>query len=166
MRCLCTCLCVSVCELGRKFGGKTDHCDYLEELGRCFPQQRSVHLHCVGVAEDISKTNIAKLGLKKKLVSCGMFAVYVVCFSLIALLRAEAILQHPSVCPPRPHRTCVVMQMRPAASTLQHHFLIEPFDLWLIPLISSTIFPTECFLQCEYVRVYSYVCVCVSPPFR
>lgn len=31
-----------------------------------------------------------------------------------------------------PCRTCVVMQMRPAASSPQHHFLIEPFDLWLI----------------------------------
>lgn len=35
-------------------------------------------------------------------------------------------------------------KLGPLPSMLQHHFLIEPFDLWLIPLISSTIFPTDC----------------------
>lgn len=73
------------------------------------------------------------------------------------------ILWDPSVCPAArcPRWTCVVMQMRPAASTQQHHFLIEPFDLWLILLISSTIFPTECFFL-----MLCTVCVCVHADFR
>lgn len=50
----------------------------------------------------------------------------------------------PCVRQPVRSKTRVVMQIRPAASMLQHHFLIEPFDLRLIPLISSTIFPTDC----------------------
>ena len=96
-------------------------------------------------------------------ISCMLLFVSAICFTpaSAAPYCGAPPSVHPSVCL---DRTCVVMQMRPSASTLQHHFLIEPFDLWLIPLISGTILPTECFFF-SVVQVCVCVCVCVSPPF-
>lgn len=89
------------------------------------------------------------------------FSIFPVCWCLfqqfVLLLRAArhiAAFLGPSIrqsASTAPNMCCDANE----ASTLQHHFLIEPFDLWLIPLISGTILPTEWFffMSCKCVRV-------------
>lgn len=130
-----------------------------------------IHLHWTGAMAQMVARNVSTCTpMKPKVASRALVIEHLLVgwcwFELFVALSRElrAILPHPSVRPPvRLVHTEHVLWCKwgPAASTLQHHFLIEPFDLWLIPLISNTIFPTECFPPRECVCVS----VCVSRPF-